>query len=213
MAAAAWQWQRMPVLYGLLAFKVRFDDVFFIWGQRMDGPIRVNYYDSPWMRVVAVKGFWLLYRVFLPLFVWGIPLAQWATLFLVSELAAGYWLAWNFEVSHISEHAFFPSGRKAAKEGELEVTWAEAQVLTGVEYAHNNAFTTFMAGALNYQIVHHLFPSISQYHYPALAPIVMRVCEKYNLPFRVEPNFWAAWVAHVRHLHAMGQKGQAATLH
>ncbi len=36
------------------------------------------------------------------------------------------------------------------------------QVKTGVDYSHGNWFSTFLCGALNYQVVHHLFPSISQ---------------------------------------------------
>jgi len=207
-----WQWLYMPVLYGLLAMKVRVDDVLFVWLGGMNGPIRVNYYDSPLFRVFAVKGGWAAYRILIPLLVLGVPFKTWLALFIISELTSGYWLAWNFEVSHISEHTFFPTMHEAAKDGELPITWAKAQVLTGVEYGHQNTLTTFMCGALNYQIVHHLFPSVSQYHYPALAPIVMDVCEKHNVPFRVEPSFAAAFHAHLRHLYNMGRKGRAASL-
>lgn len=36
------------------------------------------------------------------------------------------------------------------------------QVKSSVDYAHGNWLTTFMCGALNYQVTHHLFPTVSQ---------------------------------------------------
>lgn len=38
------------------------------------------------------------------------------------------------------------------------------------------------------QVVHHLFPAISHTHYPAIAPIVMRTCQEYNIPYKVYPT-------------------------
>lgn len=34
------------------------------------------------------------------------------------------------------------------------------------------------------QIEHHLFPGISQYYYPAIAPLVMQTCKEFNVPYR-----------------------------
>ena len=43
-------------------------------------------------------------------------------------------------------------------------SWAVAQVEGSLDYAHDAPLTTWWCGALNYQIEHHLFPGISQYH-------------------------------------------------
>lgn len=40
-----------------------------------------------------------------------------------------------------------------------------AQVKSSVDYAHGNWLTTFLCGALNYQVTHHLFPTVSQVHF------------------------------------------------
>lgn len=50
-----------------------------------------------------------------------------------------------------------------------------------MDYAHGNALTTFLCGALNYQVTHHLFPTVSQYHYPAIAPIIQDVCRDFQV--------------------------------
>lgn len=91
--------------------------------------------------------------------------------------------------------------------------WAISQVKSSVDYAHGCWWTTFMAGALNYQITHHLFPSISQYHYPNIAPIVIDVCKKYDIKYTVLPSFWEALKAHMTHLKNMGISGKPMSVH
>lgn len=40
----------------------------------------------------------------------------------------------------------------------------------------------------NLQIEHHLFPGISQYYYPAIAPLVVQTCKEYGIPYRCVPT-------------------------
>ena len=200
------QWWYMPLAYGLLTLKVRLDDILYVWWTKTDGPVRVNYFDSPLVRIVLSKGFWLCYRVILPLTLFNVHWATFLSYFLISELAGGYWLACNFQVSHISRDAVFPTDLAKDADGNIPLTWAETQVVSGVDYAHGNPLVTFFAGALNYQITHHLFPCISQYHYPAITPILMKVAQKRGIPWRVESNFLQAWRNHVAHLVDLGEK-------
>ena len=172
--------------------------------------MRVNFYDSVFVRIILVKAQWLAWRVALPLmFLPQLPPAHFALLFAVAELSSGVWLAWNFEVSHLAPEALFPVVKEGAAKGQLEMSqsWAVAQVEGSVDYAHDSALTTWWCGALNYQIEHHLFPGISQYHYPALAPIVKKCCEEFGVRYNYHPTFVSAWSAHVRMLYEMGKKG------
>ncbi len=82
--------------------------------------------------------------------------------------------------------------------------WAKLQVMTAIDYAHGSWLTTFLSGALNHQVVHHLFPHISQAHYPQIAPIVRKTCEEYEVPYVVLPSFWEALKAHLYYLLVMG---------
>ena len=58
------------------------------------------------------------------------------------------------------------------------------------------------------QIEHHLFPGISQYYYPALAPLVVSTCQEFGIPYRYERNFFTAFSAHLTYLKEMGAKGR-----
>lgn len=80
---------------------------------------------------------------------------------------------------------------------------------TSLDYWHDSSVWTFLCGALNYQTEHHLFPGISQYHYPALAPIVRQTCNEFGLPYLYAKDFPAAFAAHWRYLKAMGSEGKA----
>lgn len=225
-----WQWLYLPLVYGVLGFRTRLQDVFSTWLAEDCGPVRVNFYGSALLRVVLTKAVWAAWRVLVPLLVWRVPAGSFWACFALAEAVTGYWLAWNFEVSHVADTVLWPQettpaaapGKPAGEVGNAHSTreelarggqrvvpwsWAEAQVRTSVDYGHGG-WATWWSGALNYQIEHHLFPGVSQYHYPALAPRVRAVCEKFGVPYRYEPTFWAAWTAHVRMLYKMGREGR-----
>ena len=41
---------------------------------------------------------------------------------------------------------------------------------------------------MNYQIEHHLFPSMCSVYYPRISPIVKQTCAEFNIPYRVTPS-------------------------
>jgi len=103
-------------------------------------------------------------------------------------------------VNHVVPQVHWPS----VKDGVVDMDWAEMQVRTTLDYGHDSWLTTFFTGALNYQVTHHLFPYISQIHYPQIAPIIKEHCKRYNIEYIVLPNFWEAFVSHIKYLAIMG---------
>ncbi len=89
-------------------------------------------------------------------------------------------------------------------ENDYDDEWAVAQCKTSVNY-DLGPIGTFLCGALNYQVDHHLFPCVSQYKYPEISPIIRDVCKKHNVPYNVLPDFPTALKAHLDHLRKMGQ--------
>jgi fatty acid desaturase len=102
---------------------------------------------------------------------------------------------------------------REGEDGNIVDEWAVSQIKSSVDYAHNNPVTTFLCGALNYQVTHHLFPTVSQYHYPAIAPIIQDVCREFNVDYKVLPDFVTAFHAHIAHLKTLGERGEAAEVH
>jgi len=198
-----YQYIYMPILYGGLSIKFRIQDLTWTFLSQKNGAIVVNSLTKKdWAFFIATKFFHLFYRILAPIFIFGIPTSTVLFYYFLVELIIGYWLAFNFQVSHISTEAIFPCD--AQYEPVLSKEWAVVQLLTSVDYGHDSVLQTLLSGALNYQTVHHLFPGVSQYHYPAIAPIIKDVCKKYKLPFNELPNFSDAWAAHVNYLYEMG---------
>eukprot|EP00177_Eucheuma_denticulatum_P007269 GFKZ01013237.1.p1 GENE.GFKZ01013237.1~~GFKZ01013237.1.p1 ORF type:complete len:538 (-),score=67.62 GFKZ01013237.1:1189-2802(-) len=214
-----WQWLYMPPLYGLLGLKSRLTDLTEIFSQLRNGPIRINPIAvQDYLRMVSSKLIWAFYRFVVPMvFLTGATGKQLLVLFLVQEFMTGYWLAFNFQVSHVSDSVeFLFSDQKKRESGKCpavyEMEWAESQIKTTVDYGHNDPVATYFSGALNYQTIHHLFPSVSQVHYPALTPIVMKVAAKYGYKFTIFNNFPSALGAHINHLKNLGKEGKPAEL-
>lgn len=217
--ASVYRYQHLylPLMYGLLGLKSRMSDLLEIFTQLTNGPIRVNPISvQDYLRMVSSKLLWLFYRLVVPcVFFKAVDWPQLVALFFVQECTTGYWLAFNFQVSHVSDSAEFlfsdvrkrESGKCPAR---YQYEWAEAQIKTTIDYAHNDAVSTFLSGALNYQTIHHLFPSVSQCHYPAITPIVMKVARKYGYEFTVLDGYRSALKAHLRHLKKLGQEGKPA---
>ena len=60
------------------------------------------------------------------------------------------------------------------------------QVMTSQDYGHGSWFWTVFSGSLNHQVIHHLFPGVNQFYYPALVPIVKQTCKEYGITYHVK---------------------------
>lgn len=110
----------------------------------------------------------------------------------------GLLLGTLIQVAHCTEGASYES----LSEGNT-LSQAE-QVKRSANFSPRNHFLTWYTGGLNYQIEHHLFPSIASVHYPALAVIVRRICQDFGVPYVCYDNGFDCLRAHVRHLKHIG---------
>ena len=78
-------------------------------------------------------------------------------LFTVADLVSSYWLALTFQANHVVEGVEWPLPNE---KNEIDMDWAVMQVVTAQDYAHTSFFWANFAGALNFQVVHHLFPNV-----------------------------------------------------
>ena len=83
------------------------------------------------------------------------------------------------------------------------IDWGEKQVRSTSNFRLLNATVTrhmnWFFGGIQYQIEHHLFPTISHCHYPDLAPIVMRTCREFGVPYEA-PTWGCALIDYQRAL-------------
>ena len=63
------------------------------------------------------------------------------------------------------------------------------QVLASVDFWTGSDINDFMHGYLNYQIEHHMWPSLSMLSYKKSQPLVKALCKKHNVPYVQENVF------------------------
>jgi delta11-fatty-acid desaturase len=64
----------------------------------------------------------------------------------------------------------------------------------------------YLSIGLNYQIEHHLFPSVNHCHLHDIQPIVKRLCAKHNIAYHHTGGYKDALIGVYEHLREMGKK-------
>ena len=138
----------------------------------------------------------------LPIYMTGF----WAWLigFIVFTTVVGFTMSIVFQLAHTVEHAAFPMPDEITH--KLEDEWAIHQIRTTANFATDNKVISWLVGGLNFQVEHHLFPTISHVHYPALNKIIKQACAEFGIEYNEYPKMRYAVASHVAHLREMGRK-------
>ena len=64
------------------------------------------------------------------------------------------------------------------------------QVLASADFTYGNDVVDFLHGWLNYQVEHHMRPSLSMLSYQKAGPLVKAICAKHNVPYVQHNVFW-----------------------
>jgi linoleoyl-CoA desaturase len=197
------QYLYMFFLYGVstLAWMMVFDFVKYF-------SMRINTTSISKISVKEHFIFWLskaLYVFFYGLVpVYFVGWQAWLIGFLAVHVTMGVVMSVIFQLAHVVENTSFYTA-----EGESNLpttTWAEHEVRTTTNFATKNKWVSWFIGGLNFQVEHHLFPTVSHIHYPALSEIVKEQCRKFSLPYHYYPTMWQAVASHVRLMKHLGKK-------
>jgi len=94
------------------------------------------------------------------------------TVFLPSVLLSGLMSALIVTPTHQSEEMF----------EEYQPQWAEAQFRSTRSATTTNPFSEWIWGGMQYQLEHHLFPTMPRSKYPLLKPILSKFAADNNIP-------------------------------
>jgi fatty acid desaturase len=83
-----------------------------------------------------------------------------------------------------------------------ELDFLRRQVLTSRNVT-GSRFVDFLLGGLNYQIEHHLFPTMPRPNLRLAQPLVRAFCAQHGLPY-TEASLFGSYAQAVRHLHTVG---------
>ncbi|KAK3742746.1 hypothetical protein QZH41_018952 [Actinostola sp. cb2023] len=183
-----------------LSLKTRLQDLTIMFNGT-NGKMQMNALPtSTHVLFYAGKLAYLTQRLLIPLLV--LPFMRVVILTIIIEAVISYWLALTFQISHVVSEVDWP---QPDEDNHVNEDWAELQIKTSLDYATDNWFWNTFTGALNHQSTHHLFPGVSQVHYPQISPIVRKTCEEFNVRYNYLPTFTQALGAHLGHLKRLGQ--------
>ena len=70
-------------------------------------------------------------------------------------------------------------------------------------FATANPLVCGLYGGINFQIEHHLFPTLSHVHYATVQPIIREACKEFDIPYIDYPSVASAYASALRATHAM----------
>ncbi len=158
----------------------------------------IEYFNLFFFKAVNYTLFMVLPLVLLPITWWQFVLG-----FLFMHMMFGLVLGLVFQLAHVVEDVAFPTPT-APPDYSLEDAWADHQMKTTANFARKNRLANFLCGGLNFQIEHHLFPSVCHVHYFKISKIVKETAEEFGLPYIENETFGGALQSHYRMLKKFG---------
>ncbi|XP_028916596.1 fatty acid desaturase 3-like [Ornithorhynchus anatinus] len=122
-------------------------------------------------------------------------------LFASVRVLESHWFVWITQMNHIPKEIG----------GEKHRDWVSSQLMATCN-VEPSCFINWLSGHLNFQIEHHLFPTMPRHNYPKVAPLVKSLCAKHGLSYEVKP-FLTALVDIVGSLKKSGEVWLDAYLH
>lgn len=139
---------------------------------------------------LAIAFFCRIYAFFSPF------LGGWGTFafYMLARVLESHWFVWCTQMSHL------PNDIRRDRGDE---DWFTMQLNT-TSNVTSNVFNDWFSGHLNYQIEHHLFPTMPRHNFRNVAPYVKSLCKKYGINYKCKPMF-TAWADIFWSLQKSGQ--------
>ena len=153
-------------------------------------------------RIILFKLIYTAIFLFMPIYFGG---ASWLINvlgFLLMQFICGLILAMIFQPAHVVPTSTYPIPNDS---GVVEADWAVNQLFNTANFAPKSRLFSWYVGGLNYQVEHHLFPSICHIHYKKISQIVEQTAKEYQLPYYSYKTFVEALSEHTKMLKNLGK--------
>jgi fatty acid desaturase len=115
----------------------------------------------------------------------------------VQQAVFGLYMGSSFAPNHIGMPLVSP---------KLKLDFLRRQVLMSRNISGGPPVSVFMGG-LNYQVEHHLFPSMARPHLRKAQPLVVAYCAEQGVPY-TQTSLWEAYRNVISYLNTVGLKGK-----
>ena len=157
--------------------------------------------------MILTKLIYISYIFIIPVLVTDLAWWQVAIGIFIMHYIAGFMLAIIFQPAHVIEGTEYPLPNE---NNTLENNWAVHQMLTTTNFGNKSRWFSWYVGGLNFQIEHHLFPSICHVHYRNISGIVKTTAHEFGIPYKSARTFLGALRGHARLLKQLGMRPAVA---
>ena len=125
-----------------------------------------------------------------------------STLYAATTLwLANMYLFGHFSLSHTTTEVI---------PDNADPSWVRYAIEHSVDISVGNPIVDWIMGYLNYQVVHHLFPSMPQYRGPEVSRELVAFCDKHGIVYK-RIGYFRAWYEMFANLNRVGEVYQAKT--
>jgi fatty acid desaturase len=115
---------------------------------------------------------------------------------IISFCISAIYLFGHFSLSH----TFTPVIEK-----NEDPSWVRYAIEHSVDIQPQNMVVSWIMGYLNCQVIHHLFPSMPQYHGPRVSEELKIFCKKWDIKYTIV-SYYDAWYYMFKNLNDVGNK-------
>ena len=151
-------------------------------------------------KLIAMKVTSYTIAIVIPMLLYGWQIALIG--YLLTLGVAGFTMSIVFQLAHVVEGSKFTVGDDS---GAIREYWGRHQVESTMNFASGIPGVVYILGGLNYQIEHHLFPSVCHVHYPMISRIVRSTCQRHGVRYRSDSGVLRPLLMHYQHLRKLGR--------
>ncbi|PCJ84844.1 MAG: acyl-CoA desaturase [Flavobacteriales bacterium] len=124
---------------------------------------------------------------------WWLILIAWVLMHIPSGLA----FVLIFQCTHVYDGTTYPM---PDGEGNIENNYALHILDTTADFSRKSYIGTWLMGAINVHVIHHIFPNICHIHYQKITPIIIETAKEFGIKYKEYQTFPEALAAHMRML-------------
>jgi fatty acid desaturase len=149
---------------------------------------------SFWPQIYVMPVVTVVFHVALPIYLVGV--SWWIICFVA------YNMVWQFFTYVVAAAVHMTSERDTRSDD-----WAYLVCSRSVNVLCGNRMYDWLSGGFNYQIDHHLLPTIAREHLPRITHIVRRTCAEFGYPYKEYASLGEYLRDHYRYLFRLGREG------
>lgn len=191
------------LLYGMMTMAKLVNDVLRAFRYRKMGLIKNKEEFSRVLTDLAIWKVAYLFVIFLlPILILSTPWWWVAIGFFMMHFITGFVLSIVFQSAHVMPECEFPL---PDHDGQMDKNFLVHQLATTTNFAMGNRVLSWLIGGLNYQVEHHLFPTICHVHYRKISKIVSATAREFGIQYNSQKTFLLALISHGKMLASLGK--------